>query len=120
MNSDEKQCPYCAELIKLNAIKCKHCGSDINEYAQESQNQELISSFASFNLYRIVKVVLFVAITSIILISSNPKKSSFVNHIDMKVMNYANQNGGALGLGVASLISTPIVNKSITRYMKKY
>lgn len=27
---DYKQCPYCAEDIKGEALKCKHCGSDIS------------------------------------------------------------------------------------------
>jgi hypothetical protein len=29
MTSGLKQCPFCAEDIKVEAIKCKHCGSDL-------------------------------------------------------------------------------------------
>ena len=28
--SDEVQCPFCAETIKRAARKCKHCGSELN------------------------------------------------------------------------------------------
>ena len=26
---DEKACPFCAEMVKAAAVKCKHCGSEI-------------------------------------------------------------------------------------------
>lgn len=29
-NSELKDCPFCAEQIRANAIKCKHCGSDLS------------------------------------------------------------------------------------------
>jgi len=27
--SDQAVCPFCAETIKPQAMRCKHCGSDI-------------------------------------------------------------------------------------------
>lgn len=28
-DDDTKECPFCAETVKVRAVKCKHCGSDL-------------------------------------------------------------------------------------------
>jgi len=37
---DNRKCPYCAELIKAKAIKCKHCGSTLTQ-AESLQNAKI-------------------------------------------------------------------------------
>ncbi|RWU03137.1 hypothetical protein DWB63_13115 [Pseudodesulfovibrio sp. S3] len=32
--SNERECPFCAELIKKKAVKCKHCGSEIEPFPE--------------------------------------------------------------------------------------
>ncbi|MBI6548621.1 hypothetical protein [Xenorhabdus lircayensis] len=39
LNGDSKnnqiKCPFCAELINIEALKCKHCGSEVQEKIEE-------------------------------------------------------------------------------------
>ncbi len=35
-----RKCPFCAELIKREAIVCKHCGRDVKSTAGEVQDQQ--------------------------------------------------------------------------------
>lgn len=36
-----KKCPFCAEVVKREAVKCKHCGSEIPGAAIEQEEPEL-------------------------------------------------------------------------------
>ena len=73
MKSDEKLCPYCGETIKLVAIKCKHCKSDLSDSdtsdikSNVSSEKDIVSlehNFAQENpqLYKLSLWVLYAAI----------------------------------------------------------
>ena len=36
-DEDRALCPECAELVKRQAIKCKHCGADLAKHHAEAQ-----------------------------------------------------------------------------------
>lgn len=35
----KERCPYCREKIRTDAIKCKHCGSDVSEYMSKKKTK---------------------------------------------------------------------------------
>lgn len=40
VSANERQCPFCAETIKTQAIKCKHCGSEVEPIHPDSAKAE--------------------------------------------------------------------------------
>lgn len=51
------KCPYCAEMIKPEAIKCKHCGSDVKEASEAARLSNFKPSDIPFDAFFIRKKV---------------------------------------------------------------
>ncbi len=43
-NTDNKECPFCKELIKQNAVKCKHCGEYLDKKTTITHDQHATSN----------------------------------------------------------------------------
>ncbi|GHB52831.1 hypothetical protein [Mongoliitalea lutea] len=40
MEENQKKCPFCAELINRDAIKCKHCGEFLDSSLRQARKTE--------------------------------------------------------------------------------
>lgn len=61
-DNDEKKCPYCAEMIKAEAVKCKFCGEMLgNQGASNQQRTEAAKSGSNAG-----KIILWIILTPIL------------------------------------------------------
>lgn len=51
---ETKKCPFCAEEIKVDAIKCKHCWSFLAEEKKNNNKEDNIDVFEEYEKYLIL------------------------------------------------------------------
>jgi predicted nucleic acid-binding Zn ribbon protein len=61
---ETKKCPYCAEEIDVNAIKCKHCGEFLTKEAKKEHRSENSSGLVT-TLIILAIIVLVLIITGV-------------------------------------------------------
>lgn len=57
MEEQTKRCPYCDEVIRLNAIKCKHCGSMLTDSASRAMFSDTVVRQALIARYEVLETL---------------------------------------------------------------
>ena len=82
MTDNEKEtkiCPYCAEKIKEEAIKCKHCGSQIEKDIKNLKASQH-ESYATFTLLALILPLIGLILGAVYLSKDNKLDKKLGEH----------------------------------------
>lgn len=61
------KCPFCAEAVRFEALKCKHCGSDLSTpEVAEKRAAAVAATNSTFKSQAVVKILLIVTVLAIL------------------------------------------------------